>query len=57
MRRHPVLTAVLGGGVGFLAIQVLRRPAAATGWLGRLGALSSTVLSVWKLFADRKRSE
>jgi hypothetical protein len=57
MRRHPVLTAILGGGVGLLAVQALRRPAATSGWLGRLGALSSTALSVWRLFAERKRDE
>ena len=55
VRRHPVLTATLGGGVGLLAVQTLRRPGAAVGWLGRLGALSSTALSLWKLFADKKR--
>jgi hypothetical protein len=56
-RRHPLLAAVLGGGVGLLAIRVLRQPGAAVGWLARLGTLGSTALSLWKLFADRKREE
>jgi hypothetical protein len=54
-RRHPVLTAALGGGAGLLAIQTLRRPGTAVGWLGRLGTLSSAALSVWKLVMDKKR--
>ena len=54
-RRHPVLTATLGGGLGLLAMQTLRRPGTAVGWLGRLGTLSSAALSLWKLFVDKKR--
>ena len=53
--RHPVLTAALGSGAGLIAMQALRRPSATVGWLGRLGTLGSTVLSLWKLFADKKR--
>lgn len=53
-RRHPVLTAALGGGAGLVAIQALRRPGTAVGWLGRLGTLSSAALSLWKLFVDKK---
>ena len=53
-RRHPVLTAALGGGAGLMAMQALRRPGSAVGWLGRLGSLGSAALSLWKLFADRK---
>ncbi len=54
-RRHPVLTAALGGGAGLIAMRTLRRPVATSGWLERLGALGSTALSLWKLIADRKR--
>lgn len=54
-RRHPVLTAALGGGVGLLAIQTLRRSSGAVGWLGRFGSLSSAALSLWRLYASRKR--
>jgi len=53
-RRHPVLTAALGGGAGLLAIQALRRPGTAVGWLSRLGAWSSAALSLWRLFVDKK---
>jgi len=55
VRRHPVLTGLLGGGVGLLAIQTFRRPGGVTGWLARLGTLTSTVLSLWKLYESRKR--
>ena len=54
-RRHPVLTAVLGGGVGLFAIQTLRRQGGAVGWLGRIGTFASTAVSIWQLFAARKR--
>lgn len=56
-RRHPVLTAALGGGVGLLAIQTLRRPGAALGWLRQLGTLSSAALPLWKLFKSSVRGE
>ncbi|MCL4788948.1 MAG: hypothetical protein KJ070_19500 [Verrucomicrobia bacterium] len=49
-RRHPVLTAGLGVGLGVVALQSLRHPVATLGWLGRLGGLGSTVFSAWKLF-------
>lgn len=54
-RRHPVLTAALGGAVGLLTIQTLRRSGGPVGWLGRLGTFSSMALSLWRLFAARKR--
>lgn len=54
--RHPVMAAVLGGGVGLVAVQALRRPGALVGWVSRLGALGSTAISLWKLFAARKRN-
>lgn len=57
VRRHPLLTATFGGGVGLLAIQTVRRAGAAVGWLGRLGALGSAALSVWKLIAALKRGK
>jgi len=57
VRRHPVLTALLSGGVGLLAIQTFRRPGGVSGWLARLGTLGSTVLSLWKLYEARKRRE
>jgi hypothetical protein len=57
VRCHPLLTAAFGGGVGLLAIQTVRRTAGAVGWLGRLGALGSVALSVWKLLAARKRGD
>lgn len=56
-RRHPGLTAALGGGAGWLALRALRRPGAAGGWLGRLATLSSAVLSLWKLFTAKKPEE
>lgn len=57
VRRHPVLTALLGGGAGLLMVQTLRRPRGVTGWLARLGTLSSTMLTLWKLYESRKRQE
>jgi hypothetical protein len=60
VRRHPLLTAAFGGGVGLLAIQTVRRPSGVVGWLGRLGrlgALGSAALSVWKLIPARKRRD
>lgn len=56
-RRHPVVTALLGGGAGLLAVQSLRRPVGVTGWLGRLGSLGSVALSLWKLYESRQRKE
>jgi len=48
-RQHPLLTAALGVGVGFIAIKALRQPGAAMNWLGRLGGAGSTLLSLWNL--------
>lgn len=55
--KHPWLTASLGLGAGFIAMQLLRRPGAMLGWLSRLGGASSTLWSVWKSFrgAGRQR--
>ena len=53
VRRHPLLTAALGAGVGVLAIKAVRRPGAVIGWLGRLGSAGSTLLSVWNLFGRK----
>lgn len=53
VRKHPLLTAVLGVGVGVLAIQALRQPGAAMSWLGRLGGAGSTLFSVWNLFGRK----
>jgi len=55
VRRHPLLATALGGGVGLLVVQSLRRPVAATGWLASLGTLGSTALSLWRLFTPTKR--
>lgn len=54
-RRHPVLTAALGGAVGLLTIQTFRRSGGPVGWLGRLGTFSSMAVSLWRLFAASKR--
>lgn len=56
-RRHPLLTAALGGGVGLLAIQTLRRPGTATGWLRQLVTLGSAALPLWKMFKASRRGE
>lgn len=53
VRKHPLLTAALGVGVGVLSIKAVRRPGAAIGWLGRLGGAGSTLLSVWNLFGRK----
>ncbi len=49
VRQHPLLTAVLGVGVGIIAIKALRQPGAAIGWLGRLSGAGSTLLALWNL--------
>jgi hypothetical protein len=56
VRRHPVMTAVLGAAAGLFGIQALRRPrpAAAAGGLGRLGRIASLAFTVWKFVRDRK---
>lgn len=53
VRKHPLLTAALGVGVGVFAIKALRQPAAAMSWLGRLGGAGSTLLSVWNLMGRK----
>ncbi len=53
VRKHPLLTAALGVGVGVLAIKALRRPGAAMSWLGRLGGAGSALFSVWNLFGRK----
>lgn len=53
--RHPLGTAALGLGAGLMLMQLLRRPMAAVGWLGKWGAAASTALSVWKLLARARR--
>jgi hypothetical protein len=53
VRKHPVLTAALGVGVGVFAIKALRQPGAAMGWLGRLGGAGSTLLTIWNLLARK----
>lgn len=50
-RRHPWLTAALGAGAGFAALQALRRPRRPAGWLGRVGGAVATVRLVRKLLA------
>jgi len=49
LRKHPLLTAALGLGLGVFAIKALRQPGVALSWLDRLGGAGSTVLSVWNL--------
>lgn len=49
VRKHPLLTAALGLGVGVFAIKALRQPGVAMSWLGRSGGAGSMVLSVWNL--------
>ncbi len=53
VRKHPLLTAALGLGVGVFAIKALRQPGAAMSWLGRLGGAGSTLLSVWNLMGRK----
>ena len=48
-KRHPVLAAALAAGGGALLIMAVRRPGGLLGSLGRLGGMSSTVLSLLKL--------
>ena len=52
-RRHPLLTAALGAGVGVLAIKAVRRPGAVIGWLNRLVGAGSTLLSAWNLLGRK----
>jgi len=52
-RKHPLLTAALGVGLGVLAIKALRQPGMAMNWLGRLGGAGSTLLSVWNLMGRK----
>lgn len=51
--RHPLLTAALAAGAGFVAIKALRRPETLVGWIGRLGGLGSAAASLWKLFRPK----
>ncbi len=53
VRKHPMLTAALGLGVGVFAIKALRQPGVAMGWLGRLSGAGSTLLSVWNLLGRK----
>ena len=53
IRKHPLLTAALGVGVGVFAIKALRQPGGALGWLGRLSGAGSTLLSVWNLLGRK----
>lgn len=53
VRKHPLLTAALGIGVGVFAIRALRQPGVAMSWLGRLGGAGSTLLSLWNLMGRK----
>lgn len=53
VRKHPLLTAAVGVGLGVCAIRALRQPGVAMNWLGRLGGAGSALLSVWNLFGRK----
>lgn len=48
--QHPMLATVLGLGAGAIAMQTLRKPRSALGWLGKLSTVVSAVRAVRKFF-------
>lgn len=55
-KRHPIWTAVLSAIAGAMAIQTVRKPAAVSGGIDRLGKLATMAFSAWKLFKRAKGS-
>ena len=53
--RHPLVTAVLSAVAGLLAFKVIRRPSTTLDHLGLLGRLSSTAMSLFKLFSRKEQ--